>query len=57
MAGSKTASIPWSSIRMTPKQPWFSNQARAKLGQTEVVGPAWCFEILKLSANGSSGQS
>lgn len=57
MAGSTTASIPWSAIRMTPKQPWFSNQARAKLGKTEVVGPAWCFAILKLPASHASGPS
>ncbi len=48
VVGCKQASVPWSAIRMHEKQPWYSKQSRAKLGKTEVVGPAWCFEFLKM---------
>jgi hypothetical protein len=49
VVGCKQASVPWSAIRLQEKQkPRFSKQSPAKLGKTEVVGPAWCFEFLKM---------
>ena len=48
MMGLLPVSVPWSEIQMHAKQPSFGRQARAHLGKTEVVGPAWCFEMLKI---------
>jgi hypothetical protein len=48
--GQKTASIPWSEIRLHKKQPMLKRYARVLVKKTEIVGPAWCFEMLRIQS-------
>jgi len=47
-AGQKTASVPWSEIQLHKKQPMLKRHARVLINKSDIVGPAWCFEMLKI---------
>lgn len=46
--GQQQASIPWEDIELSKKQPMSKRFARVNIAKSEVVAPAWCFEMLKV---------